>query len=122
MDEQKQQNSEQKTAPAAVPQANNADMEKNKGMAILAYIVFFIPLLAAKDSKFAMYHANQGLNLFLLAVAISVIGTVVPFFGWFLILPFGHLAVLIFAIMGIINASKGETKPLPLIGKFELIK
>ncbi|HAI73918.1 TPA: hypothetical protein DCL22_00845 [Candidatus Moranbacteria bacterium] len=91
-------------------------------MAIIAYIIFFVPLLAARDSKFAMYHANQGLNLFLLAVAVSVVGAIIPFLGWFIILPFGHLAVLIFVIMGIINASKGEMKPLPLIGKIELIK
>lgn len=129
MDEQKQEGREQNAipeAPVSVPtstlQSNKEDAEKNKVMAIIAYIIFFIPLLAARDSKFAMYHANQGLNLFLLAVAVSVVGTVIPFLGWFIILPFGHLAVLIFAIMGIINASKGEMKPLPLIGKFELIK
>lgn len=125
MDEQKQEGGEQNAAPAVTapaPQSNKEDVEKNKVMAIIAYIIFFIPLLAARDSKFAMYHANQGLNLFLLAVAVSIVGTIIPFLGWFLILPFGHLAVLIFVIMGIINASKGEMKPLPLIGKFELIK
>jgi len=128
MDEQKQEGEEQNTAPAvpvitaSAPQPNKEDAEKNKAMAIIAYIIFFVPLLAARDSKFAMYHANQGLNLFLLAVAVSVVGAIIPFLGWFIILPFGHLAVLIFVIMGIINASKGEMKPLPLIGKIELIK
>lgn len=129
MDEQKQEGGEQNAIPEApvsvptsTPQSNKEDAEKNKVMAIIAYIIFFVPLLAARDSKFAMYHANQGLNLFLLAVAVSVVGTVIPFLGWFIILPFGHLAVIIFAIMGIVNASKGEMKPLPLIGKFELIK
>ena len=128
MDEQKQEGGEQETAPvvpavvASAPQPNKEDAEKNKAMAIIAYIIFFVPLLAARDSKFAMYHANQGLNLFLLAVAVSVVGAIIPFLGWFIILPFGHLAVLIFVIMGITNASKGEMKPLPLIGKIELIK
>ena len=64
---------------------------KNKVMAILAYIIFFIPLLAAKESKFAMYHANQGLVLFLLAVAVSIVGTIIPL-GWFLILPIGSIS------------------------------
>lgn len=125
MNEQKQESGEQNAAPATTtpaPQPNKEDAEKNKVMAIIAYIIFFVPLLAARDSKFAMYHANQGLNLFLLAVAVSIVGAVIPFLGWFIILPFGHLAVLIFAIMGIVNASKGEMKPLPLVGKFELIK
>ncbi len=54
-------------------QPDPEDVEKNKAMAILAYIIFFIPLLAAKESKFAMYHANQGLNLFLFWVAYFVL-------------------------------------------------
>ena len=45
-----------------------ADIEKNKLMAVLAYIIFLIPLLAAKDSPFAKYHTNQGLVLFLAAI------------------------------------------------------
>ncbi len=98
------------------------DVEKNKVMAILSYIIFFIPLIAARDSRFAMYHANQGLVLFLAAVVINIVGGIVPFIGWFIILPFGWLAVLIFAIIGIINASKGEMKPLPLIGGITIIK
>lgn len=98
------------------------DVEKNKVMAILSYIIFFIPLIAARDSKFAMYHANQGLVLFLAAVVINIVGGIVPFIGWFIILPFGWIAVLIFAIIGIINASKGEMKPLPLIGGISIIK
>lgn len=97
------------------------DIEKNKAMAILAYIIFLLPLLAAKDSKFAMYHANQGLVLFLLALAVNVIGGVMPFIGWFVILPFGNLFVIVLVILGIINAAKGEAKPLPLIGGFMLL-
>jgi uncharacterized membrane protein len=98
------------------------DVEKNKVMAILSYIIFFIPLIAARDSRFAMYHANQGLVLFLAAVVINIVGGIVPFIGWFIILPFGWIAVLVFAIIGIINASKGLAKPLPLIGGISIIK
>ncbi len=135
MGEQKQEGGEQNIAPAAPapaptptstpasnPQPNKEDAEKNKAMAIIAYIIFFIPLLAARDSKFAMYHANQGLNLFLLAVAGNIILGIIPFLGWFLMATIFPIVIFVFAIMGIINASKGEMKPLPLIGKFELIK
>lgn len=109
-----------------VEQVQNAgfegdDIEKNKVMALLAYIIFLIPLLAAKDSRFAMYHANQGLVLFLFAVAVNVIGGIVPFVGWLLILPLGNLFVFVLAILGIINAAKGEAKPLPLIGGIKII-
>jgi uncharacterized membrane protein len=107
---------------AKVQEAVVSDAEKNKIMAILAYIFFLIPLLAAKESKFAMYHANQGLLVFLFAIAVNVIGTVVPFLGWFIIAPLGNLAVLVFVILGIINAANGEMKPLPVIGKYQLLK
>lgn len=108
----------QQTMGAPDPQ----DVEKNKVMAILAYIIFFIPLIAARDSRFAMFHGNQGLVLFLAAVVINIVGGIIPFIGWFIILPFGWIAVLILAIIGIINASKGEMKPLPVIGGITIIK
>jgi len=98
------------------------DIEDNKVIAILAYLVFFLPLLAAKDSRFAMYHGNQGFLLFLLLLAVNTVGTVVPILGWLIILPIGNLLILALLIMGIINASKGEEKPLPIIGKYTIIK
>jgi len=107
--------------PINTENAEKTDIDNNKAVAILAYIIFFIPLLAAKESKFAMYHANQGLLLLISAVIINTIGGFIPILGWFLILPFGNLAVLIFAVLGIINASNGKLKPLPLIGNFKII-
>lgn len=102
--------------------SDSKDIENNKIFAVLAYIIFFLPMLAAKDSKFAMYHANQGLILFLTAVAVNVVGSFIPILGWFLILPFGNLAIMAWAVLGIIAAAKGETKPLPLIGSFNILK
>lgn len=119
MDEQKTQQPAQQ--PDA-PQNNQTDAEKNKMMAILAYIIFFIPLLAAKDSKFAMYHANQGLNLFLTAIIGNIVLGFIPILGWLFMVTLFPITIIVFAIMGIINASKGEMKPLPLIGGFTLIK
>ena len=111
---------EQNKQEAPAPQANSSDAEKNKLMGVLAYIIFFIPMLAAKDSQFAMYHAKQGLMNFILSVLVSVVGGIVPFLGWFIILPVGSIIVLIFAIMGIVNAAGGKMKPLPLIGKLAI--
>ena len=103
-------------------QADPADAEKNKILGVLAYIIFFIPLIAARESKFAMFHANQGLLLFLTGLAVSIIGSIIPILGWLIILPFGMLAVFIFGILGIINAFKGLCKPLPLIGGITILK
>ncbi len=115
---------EQITEPQQQSETSGADLvdiEKNKVMGILAYILFLIPMLAAKESKFAMYHANQGLVLFLCMVTISIAGGVIPIIGHLLI-PLGQLGGLILIVMGIINASKGEMKPLPLIGGITLLK
>jgi uncharacterized membrane protein len=98
------------------------DIEQNKVIALLAYIIFFIPLLAAKDSQFARFHANQGLVLLLMGIAISIVAGIIPFIGWFIIGPLGTLFVLALAILGIVNAVNGKAKPLPLIGGISLIK
>lgn len=98
------------------------DIEQNKVMAILAYILFLIPMLAAKESPFAKFHTNQGLLVFLAAIAINIVGAIIPFIGWLLILPLGNLAVFILAIMGIINAANGKAKKLPIIGNIEILK
>lgn len=98
------------------------DIEKNTAMAVLAYIIFLIPLLAAKDSPYAKYHTNQGLVLFLAALAINVVGSVIPIIGWIFIIPVGNVFILVLAIIGIINAAQGKAKALPLIGSFTLLK
>ncbi|NHN32321.1 hypothetical protein G9U52_20995 [Paenibacillus sp. S3N08] len=98
-----------------------ADANENKWVGVLAYIIFFIPLLVAKQSRFAMFHANQGLLLLLLCVAANVILGFIPIIGWIL-LPFANLATLGLAIYGIIQAANGLIKPLPVIGNYILIK
>lgn len=102
------------------------DVEKNKLMAIIGYIVpllFFVPLVTdAKDSPFARFHANQQLVLLIVAIAVNIAGTLIPVIGWFLIFPIGMIAVIILMVIGVINASRGETKPLPVVGGAELIK
>lgn len=99
-----------------------SDAEENKAAGILAYILFFVPLLMAPKSRFARYHANQGLLLLIVAVAVNIIGTIIPFLGWLVILPVGMIAVFTLLVIGIINASNGVMKPLPIIGNYEIIK
>lgn len=100
---------------------DSADIQSNKGMAIIAYILFFIPLIAAKDSKFAWYHANQGLTLLLTAVILNVVLGIIPIIGWIL-LPLANLGVFVLAILGIVAAAQGQVKPLPIIGGYTLLK
>lgn len=116
---EQEQATEQTSATAAF---DKADIEANKIMAVLAYILFLIPLLAAKESPYAKFHTNQGLILFIAAIAVSVVGSIIPFLGWFVILPIGSLIVGILGILGIINAATGKAKELPMIGKFKFLK
>ena len=84
------------------------DITQNKVMAIFAYLgpLVFIPLFAAKQSKYAHFHAVQGFTLFIIeAIA-------------FLLCPI----LVVFNVFGIIYAAKGEAKELPVIGKIKIIK
>jgi uncharacterized membrane protein len=110
-----------------------ADVDKNKIFAVLAYlgILFLVPLLAAKESRFARYHTNQGVVLFITAIVcwpamfiLSFIIVRIPLIRYVgcLIWPALSLGILALVIMGIINAANGQCKPLPLIGQFKLIK
>ncbi len=98
-----------------------SDIQDNKGMAAIAYILFFVPLIAAKESKFAMYHTNQGLTLFVTAIAANMALGLIPALGW-LLLPFVNLALLALAIWGLATALQGLVRPLPVIGAYTLLK
>ena len=106
------------------------DINDNKGMSVLAYIgiLFLIPLLACPNSRFARYHTNQGLVLFLLELAIGVVTSIFafipvigPIFGGLRSAVAG-IFTLALQILGIINAAQGQAKELPLIGKITLLK
>jgi len=94
------------------------DIEENKVIALLSYlgILVLVPLLAKKESPYAQFHAKQGLVLLIAWIAIGII-TVIPIIGW-IIGPIASIVLLIFSIIGIINALGGQTKELPLIGQF----
>ena len=109
------------------------DINTNKGMAILAYFgpLVLIPIFAAKQSKFARYHSNQGLLLLITAVAWSIvygiINAILLAISWRLYTVssiIGILSIVFFVlfIIGIINASNGRAKELPIIGKFKILK
>jgi len=89
-------------------------------MAIIAYILFFVPLLTgdAKKDSFVKYHTKQGLVLFLLVVILNVVGRIMPFYLWYSINWILSLGTLVLLIMGISNAASGKQQPLPIIGKF----
>ncbi len=104
-------------------------------MGVLAYLswLVLIPLFAAKDSPFARYHTNQGIVLAIVEVAwwiiigiLSAIATATYAVGLLIIISIiswlVNIGFLVFSILGIVNACKGEMKPLPLIGGIKILK
>lgn len=138
------QQTEYRSAESAAGQQNEqgfdpADVAQNKAMGILSYLGFLvlIPLLAAKNSKYARFHANQGLILFLTEACIGILAWIIPniFFGLWYVSGIYHLlnalnivfklldlACLGLSIYGIVNAAQGKKCELPVIGKIKLVK
>ena len=115
--------------PASAAQSSSKEADNDKLMGLLAYlsILVLVPILAASDSKFARFHANQGLLLLICeAVWSAVSGVLGVIFFWipFISLPLSALNVvfLVFTIIGIVNVCNGEEKELPIIGKYRLLK
>ena len=122
---------------APVPVFDEAkDAGDNKTMGILSYILWFLPLITGDVNKspFVKFHANQGLDLFILAIGYSVASTLLR---WIFRLIFRYgaiysilsavtglasLAILVLLVMGILNAVNGQKKPLPIIGGITLLK
>jgi uncharacterized membrane protein len=129
-------------AAAEEEEEADPDVQRNKGMAVLAYILFLIPLVAAPNSKYARYHANQGLLLFILLIVVCVAVAIlaggkflagwvlggIPILDWFfwcglsILQPALLVGWLALMIAGIINAANGLKKPLPGVGHWTLIK
>ena len=119
------------------------DIRSNKIQAVLAYlgVLVLIPIFAAKDSKFARFHANQGLVLVIFDIAIGIVtgilGGVFRTQDTLLGYPLGTyhtpfwvtsisgllgLAIFVFIILGIVSACNGEEKELPIIGTIKILK
>jgi uncharacterized membrane protein len=114
--EQTTQNEQSVTESAATPEQEHAtpNEQSNTAMAVVAYILFFIPLLTdAKDDPFVKFHVKQGFVLFLAGAVAHILSIPLMFIGWIL-----YLGVLVLAVLGIMNAIHHKEEPLPLIGQF----
>lgn len=105
------------------------DIEQNKAMACLAYIIAPVPYFTEEKSKWVRYHSIQGMNFFIIFVLscllVSIINSLIlfpfPFLKGILrtiLYTFG----IIYSLIGIINVCNGEAKELPIINKFKFIK
>ena len=90
------------------------DVEEHKVVAALSYlgILCLVPLLGSKQSKFAQFHAKQGLVLFVIDVLVSFIARI-PFIGWI-----SALTVLVASVYGVLRALAGKYWEIPYVGKY----
>ncbi len=122
------------------------EKEKGKGMAILSYIIPLIPFFANKDNKYVRYHAVQGMNLLMLAIAYSIVNSILTsvikvngscgsWLGynlgnyckitpWWVTWPLTilGLCITVLCVMGIINVCNGKAKELPVVNKIKIFK
>lgn len=115
------------------------DIAANKIYGIIACfgILFFVPLVAAPQSRYGKFFANQGLLLLITSAIASVassfisaifntlgmLGSIFVLFsviGVLLSVVIGLIPFVLFIIM-LINAASGRAKELPIIGRFTLI-
>ena len=126
------------------------DIEAGKGMGVLSYIIPLIPFFAEKKNKFVVYHAKQGMNLFIVSIAYiilyAILAAVIKVDGncgygylgnfaeslgitcevtpWWITWPLNiiGLGISILAIMGIVYVCQGKAKELPIINKIRIFK
>ncbi|MFA4932968.1 MAG: hypothetical protein WC574_00840 [Candidatus Omnitrophota bacterium] len=86
-----------------------------KFFAVISYVSFMciITLVLKKNNRFALYHARQGLVLFVMEVAAFIL-SIIPFLGW-LIAIFGYSLFLLVSVWGILQAALGIYSRIPVI-------
>src|SRR6056297_1723406 len=108
-----------------LPTPSEKEIEEGKAFSILSYalgivgIPFFLVPLIMRNNSFSLFHAKQCLMIWLTAIVGGVISSILAVIciGLILGLILG-IFLLVVSIMGIISASNGEVKPLPVIGQW----
>jgi uncharacterized membrane protein len=112
------------------------ELEQGRTMAALAYVFFVIPLIAAREQRYAMFHTEQAIVIWIgwivLRIGFSIFSGIfysalnIHICGFWVFDSLIWLVLVVFWIMGLIAALQKKTEPLPLIGdiaaKFNLVK
>ncbi len=96
-------------------ETDNREIQEGKFFAVISYISFLciLTLLLKKENKFALYHAKQGLVIFVFEVA-GLILSAIPILGW-LITGLGAAIFTLLALWGVLQALMGKYNRFPLI-------
>ena len=96
-------------------------MKENRNAAIVAYFTIIGTVIAIfmnndeNKSEYASFHIRQGLGLTLTFITL---GLTISHFDNIMIAAPMWIFISILTIYGIFSAAKGETTPLPLLGKW----
>lgn len=96
---------------------NEQEIREGKFFAIISYVSFLciITLVLKKNNNFALYHAKQGLVLFVMEVAAFIL-SIIPLLGW-LVGVFGYAIFLLVSLWAIMQAALGIYCRIPLVTK-----
>jgi len=91
-----------------------------KTMAVVSYITLIGLLIAylvnsSKNNEFTAYHIGQSVRVYILGLINFALASFLPA-SLSLITSLLSIAVLVLAILGIVNAVNGKAVPLPVIG------
>lgn len=95
-----------------IPHFDAKDIEDHRLIATLSYIsiLFLVPLVLARKSRFAQEHAKQGLLLFLVWLVGSLVFWI-PLLGWL-----AMVAVFSANLIAIVKCLNGEFWEIPVLG------
>jgi uncharacterized membrane protein len=110
------QNTEGQSAPGAGAEPRVDAETNNLIMGIISYLgpLVIVSYIVGKDNPSLKFHVKQGLVLFVIEVAVWILGMMFGFL-WMLF-QLVNLAVFILAIVGITNVAQKKEKPLPFVG------
>ena len=102
------------------------DISKNKVFAIGSYLLGFlgiiVALLAARESKFAMFHARESMKIIVVELLIGLI-TLLLF--WTVLVPIAasicYIILAIVQLICVIRTCKGEAKMAPIVGSMKFL-
>ncbi|MEE1075753.1 MAG: hypothetical protein UHY68_00625 [Acutalibacteraceae bacterium] len=106
---------------------------KEKIFSAISYIGFLwiVPLIKCKHSNLTMFHINQGISLLIAEIIYGILYLILKklllkisiwLYPIVAVAGIAGFLFIIFAILGIASAIKGEKRELPIIGGIEILK
>lgn len=108
-----------------------SDLQKNRALGGLGYLIFFLPLIACPESRYGRHCANQGLIFWIFWVAYGIVFSLLSNLFWIPVVGFLFQAVLWlcwFAVLAleiyytVLAVSKGDAREIPFVGSYRIIK